>query len=377
MKYLLLLFLYHLIRKIEGMMMSKITKFGDSLTLTLIMFLAEISGGFLVSRYQKVLFKKKEEKTNTHNKITLIQREARLFFKDSLLKIYSLIFFAAFFDFAEFIILCIIPDIAVLSKTCDSRICIIITITSSLLCSFALKIKTGRHQHCSLIAMGFCSFIIFIIELIYKSKGVNFGNFISAYLLVICRLIFVSYIDVVEKYLVETNHLSMYKILGLEGCFGFFLCFIYALVMGKNPFLEIDKVYKGLGTWEKALLIFFLILYFILCAAVNIYKIMCNVLYNPMIKSLTGYFLNPLFIIYYFIYENDFLIEGEKNFFYFIINLILSVIINILGFIYNEFFIVNCCGLQKDTHFGISKRALENELIENWDDDNSEKDINY
>ena len=78
MKYLLLLFLYHLIRKIEGMMMSKITKFGDSLTLTLIMFLAEIFGGISVVWYQNVFFKKKEEKPSLSKRSTLIQGTAQM-----------------------------------------------------------------------------------------------------------------------------------------------------------------------------------------------------------------------------------------------------------------------------------------------------------
>ena len=32
--------------------------------------------------------------------------------------------------------------------------------------------------------------------------------------------------------------------------------------------------------------------------------------------------------------------------------------------IYNEFFILNCFGLQKDTHYGISERAIDNSLVE-------------
>ena len=79
-----------------------------------------------------------------------------------------------------------------------------------------------------------------------------------------------------------------------------------------------------------------------------------------MVKSLPAYLLNPLFIIYYFIYQNDFTIGGEKNYFYFIINIILSIIIDFFAFIYNEFIILNCFGLQKDTHREISQRAFQN-----------------
>ena len=83
-----------------------------------------------------------------------------------------------------------------------------------------------------------------------------------------------------------------------------------------------------------------------------------------MAKSLPAYFFNPFFMIYYFIFENDFTIEGKRNYFYFIVNFILSIIIDIFASIYNEFFILNCFGLQKDTHYGISERASDNSLVE-------------
>ena len=69
-------------------------------------------------------------------------------------------------------------------------------------------------------------------------------------------------------------------------------------------------------------------------------------------------------MIYYFIFENDFTVERKRNYFYFIVNFILSIIIDIFACIYNEFFILYCFGLQKDTHYGISERALNNLLIE-------------
>ena len=68
--------------------------------------------------------------------------------------------------------------------------------------------------------MGSCSLIIFIIELIYKMKGTDFGNFILAHILVLCRLAFVSLIDVSEKYLVEYNFIDKFRVLSIEGFFG-------------------------------------------------------------------------------------------------------------------------------------------------------------
>jgi hypothetical protein len=178
------------------------------------------------------------------------------------------------------------------------------------------------------------------------------------------QISFCSLIDVTEKYLVEYNFIDKFRVLSTEGFFGIIFCLIYSFIISKNPIIEIDKAYQKLDVGKKILLIIFLVLYFVLSAACNIYKITCNIVYNPMAKSLPAYFFNPFFMIYYFIFENDFTIEGKRNYFYFIINLILSIIIDAFAAIYNEFFILNCFGLQKDTHYGISERALNNLLIE-------------
>ena len=178
------------------------------------------------------------------------------------------------------------------------------------------------------------------------------------------QISFCSLIDVSEKYLVEYNFIDKFRVLSTEGFFGIIFCLIYSFIISKNPIVEIDKVYQVLDLGKKILLIIFLILYFVLSAACNIYKITCNIVYNPMAKSLPAYFFNPFFMIYYFIFENDFTSEGKRNYFYFIVNFILSIIIDIFAAIYNEFFILNCFGLQKDTHYGISERAIDNSLVE-------------
>ena len=328
MRYLILLFVYYYIRQILGMVMSKVVHFSESLTLTFLMFFGEFFGGLAIILYHKLTFYKKRQtnhfsKANTLGSIELIQGQAQMNNIDGTFKIHLLIFFISFFDFNEFLISLLIPEIAIISPTSDQRLRIIITIISSLLCTYALRLKTGKHHTFSLIGMGSCSFIIFIIELIYKMKGTDFGNFILAHILVLYRLAFVSLIDVSEKYLVEYNFIDKFRVLSIEGFFGIIFCLIYSFIISKNPIVEIDKVYQVLDLGKKILLIIFLILYFVLSAACNIYKITCNIVYNPMAKSLPAYFFNPFFMIYYFIFENDFTIEGKRNYFYFIVNFIL------------------------------------------------------
>ena len=141
----------------------------------------------------------------------------------------------------------------------------------------------------------------------------------------------------------------------MEGIFGVIMICFFSIY--QNPFREIIFICNNIEPSKFILLIFLLVLYLVFSAVLNIYKILCNILYSPMTKSLTSYFLNSGFIIYYFLKGSDFITEGKGNFFYFFINLVISVLVDFLGLIYNEVIILKFCGLTNDTHEGISYRA--------------------
>ena len=71
--------------------------------------------------------------------------------------------------------------------------------------------------------MGICLIIIILLEIIYRGKGVSFGDFCFAHMLVIGYLIFVPFTDIIEKYLLEFNYVNPYLILMSEAIFGFIL----------------------------------------------------------------------------------------------------------------------------------------------------------
>ena len=121
MRYLLLLFAYHYIRQILGMVMGKVVLFSESLTLTFLMFFGEFFGGLAVILYHKISFYKKRQENilNKKGSIELIQGTAQMNNIDRFFKINLLIFFISFFDFNEFLILCLIPEIAIISPTSD------------------------------------------------------------------------------------------------------------------------------------------------------------------------------------------------------------------------------------------------------------------
>ena len=59
--------------------------------------------------------------------------------------------------------------------------------------------------------------IIITIEFINKPKEIELGNFIFSYILILCHFLFLSFTDVIEKYLVDYNYLNPFKVLILEG----------------------------------------------------------------------------------------------------------------------------------------------------------------
>ena len=361
--YLLFTIIFYLLRRILSIIIGEIYGLDNSLIFCFLMFLGEIIGGLSIY-YRQISFLKKNKAKNENISIAykFNQRKKKELKKaDSWPKIYLLIFFASFFDLIEFVILAnFIPKISALSTTSTLRLCCILTITSSVLCYSTLGFKIGKHQKFSLISMSICLFTIIILEVIYKPKDVEISDFIISYLLVFIHFIFLSFTDITERYLADYDYLNPLLMLMTEGIFGFIMTILYSFY--QDPFKEIKAVYKKVETWQFFILIFLLILYMIFSAGINVYKIFCNVLYSPMTKSLSTYFLNSIFIIYHYIDRNDFIIEGDRYFFYFFINLFFSVLIDFLGLIYNEFFILNFCGLENDTHIGITIRANKQEI---------------
>ena len=146
-----------------------------------------------------------------------------------------------------------------------------------------------------------------------------------------------------------------------EGFFGLILTTIYSFF--ENSFQEVKDYYEENNKIKFWLLIFCLFLYFLLSGGRNTYRVITNKIYSPMAKSLTDYFLNPIFISYYFIFEDDFKCGLKQNIFFYVINLCFSITIVFCGCIYNEFLVLYCFNLEYNTYKEISKRALKSEII--------------
>ena len=359
--YIINLIIHYYLRKVDLIIINTKFQFNDSLIFTFLMFFGEFFAGLSIFLYQHI-FLKKDIKTVKHFKIPFSIYKPKMNRTDNIFKIGLLIFFSASFDFIEFVIATFyIPRFEIVSSTAEYRFGGLIIIIGALICHFNLRIKILKHQFYSLIIIGICLAIIIILEIIYRGKGVSFGDFCFAYMLVVGYLIFVPFTDVIEKYLIEFNFINPFLILMIESIFGFIFISIYSA--GENLFKNFNEIYSNYSTGEFVLFIFLLFLYFVFSAGTNAYKILTNGLYSPMAKTLAVYVLNPLIFLYYFIIGNDFLSDGERDWFYFIANIIISLIISFLGCVFNEFIILSCCGLEYETHSFVSKRAGDDENI--------------
>ena len=373
--YLVILFFSYFFRRILLIILSKIFDCKVSLIFCFFMCSGQIVGGLTIYIYQYTFLRKKGNSSNNKHAVKLIKNKREMNRIDNIPKILFLIFLSSSFDYVEFFITSdFIPEIASLSSTSELRLGFVMTITTSLLCTFALRYKIGNHQFLSLIVLSILSFIIIIMEFIYKPKGIELGKYFISYLLLILHFVFRSFNDVIENYLGEYNFLSPFVIILSEGINTFILTSIYSIF--RNPFKEVSDIYNELETGKSIIFIILLIIYFISCAFVNVYKTYCNILYSPMAKSLASYFFNSAFIIYHYAAGNDFFSRGQKNFFYFFINLIFSIIIDFFSLIYNEFFILNFWNLSKETHQEIASRAINREmdLMESVGEDNDSND---
>ena len=357
--YLSQVILHYYCRKTVSISINHLYKFNDSLIFTVLMLLGEFFGGISIYLYQIYFFQPKKNISAKYFGINLIKEQKKMNRPDSDLKIILLIFFASFFDFMEFVIgSFFLPKYHGLSKTTTLRFGGIIIIISSLLCHFNLRMKILKHHFYSLVVIVICSTIIFIFEIIFNSQ-MGIMNSFFAYFLVLLYIIFISFTDVVEKYLLEYDFMNPFITLILESTFGLILVSIYSF--GEDPLKDVKRLYKECDTGNFILLIFLLFLYLAFSAGYNVYKLLSNVLYSPMARTLAGYILNTFVLIYYFIYEDDFSPDGEKNYLYFFINIILSIVISFFGCVFNEILVLSFCGLDYETYRIVSIRALDSD----------------
>ena len=357
MLYLLAYYISWYVRKILSIIIDENFKIDITYISLYLMTLGEIIGGLTLYIYITSSYNKK--KPTKYFESELIYNEKEIQTPDSSRKIIILIFFAATFDFLDFVngsfYLPVLDKN--LSPTLDLRLFSIQTVVSALVCTYALKFKMLKHHKISLIVITSFLIVIIILDIIFKDDNISFKLFFLSRFLICLYTAGQSFNNCIERYLVDTNFINPFFILMSEGIFEFIVGIIISI--DNHPFKGIIKQYEENNVSQFILLLFLLLLYLILSVMVNVYKIYCNVIYSPMARSLIDYLMNPFLNIYYFITDNDF----GGSYIYFFISEIICLIMDFFGCIYNEYIILYVCDLDHDTKDQISYRAETTEVL--------------
>ena len=357
------------------LIINNVIKFQSSLIYLPLMFLGEILAGAIIYFYEKKIMKtKKEEKQDKYFmaiKLIEYEKEEDDYFvpKDSKIKIIFLIFLSALFDFVQFELLNkVFHHLKMLSDSFSRRLNGFSTIFSSFFYVYALKLPVYKHHKISLSIIGICLIIVIIIEYIFGTmKAFVTSKYLTiSVVLIIVTQILSSCMDSLEKYLFEYDFMDPFVVLMYQGIFGFLLCFLLFI----NPeYIEEIKEFISKknevdnGTKYIVGLIFSLFFYVVFSGGKNLFRVVTNKIYSPMTKTLSDYFLNPIYLVFFCI-NNDFKINGTIEPWYFSINLIMSLIISFFGCVYNEIIILFFCHLESETYAQISRRASSSSLSE-------------
>ena len=377
LKYPLLLLLFNTLRDIDYNLIRSLLDFHYLSILHILMFFGEFLGG-LIYYIKEIKFLSKNKRKNSIQFTNIgYYKQNQNLPKDKIVKIIFLIFVASFHDFVQFLIsitLLIYLDYSIIF---EQRFRGFLTIYTALLSYCLLRLNIYKHHRISIYFILICLIILAIIEIIFMRSTNIFPPFSLIFIYIILGFahIFCAFKNVIEKYLFEYNQTSPYLVLLLEGIFGIIITIIYYIF--NPPFDGIKRFYKVKSTKNFISLIIGLIIYILLSGAKNIFRVLTTKIFDPMTTTLMDYILNPVHVIFNFSILGK-KINNEKLFWlYFGLNIIISLIISFFGLVYNEIFILYCCGLDRETHKQITDRSInEINISELLEDDDDENDIN-
>ena len=357
MKYLVGLFISSFIRNILQNITDMHFTLDFDLIYLLLMFLGEFLFGLLSYSYQLKYVKQKKLSKNSHFMTIKLITNDKIQIYDNKYKIYFLITATAFFDFMEYVLfLEFIPSLVDCSYSFEERLSGILIILDSLFYRFVLNLPIFKHQFFSIIIISICLIITIAIEFIFQDINYFFryADFVFLIFKFFIIIFFNSLLDLIEKYLFEYDYLNPFKLLMLEGIIGFSFGIVYCIY--KNPISSIKNLYYN-NSDNFGYLVLSLFLFMILSGVQNTFRVVTTKIYSLMASTLALYFFNPIYIISTLILNEDFVSNKKRNYIYFSINLVLTIIVSFCGLVYNEFIILFFYGLQHDTYKEISFRA--------------------
>ena len=356
--YVLQYIIWSLLRFILAIFMDTSFKLGKSYIFIQSIFFGETLAGAIMLISQKKYNKKKKDQYFMSIKLISLEDNKLLVPRDNKITMLFFIFLITFLDMVAFSLLNnYLPRLINLSKSILKRLYGFTTIFCFFFYVNTLKLPVYRHHKFSVLVIGICLIVIIVSEFCFQKFDIfsTYGNLGIAFFYIIIGQIFWSFMNIVEKYLFEYDFMNPFVVLLYQGLMGFVLSFFF--LFDKIYFYDFVLIYKNNSVGRFVLFIFLLLAYIILSGGKNLFRVVTTKIYSPMVTTLADYILNPFYLTYYFVAHNDFKKNGKLGVFYFVLNIIISLIISFFGCVYNEFIILFFCGLERDTHDQISKRA--------------------
>ena len=370
------------LRKIVEILIFEFLKDIGKYILPLLIFISKFIAGLIAMNASKYIIKSNNRKALKGVKLIYSKTEAPKIDKD--FKIIILIFFASYFDIIGTMVRKYFNTFISNKNFLEERLKSFQIITSALLCYFTIRIKIYWHNFFSLIIILICLVIIIIIEM--NDRRSELIHRIITIGITIFSGLGRAFLDTIEKYLFEFDNMNPFKIMMFEGLINTTL--IIGLFFFENG--SIDEELKMFHNMSHIYIFILLILYFIFSALKNIYRVATIKLYSPMTRALAETILDPFIITYSLI--NDYYHLKDNNhhitwffWFYYGINILLSIIMSFCSCVYNDFIVLYCCGLEYNTYLEVSKRSfdteesfvlpIENSSSSSSDENEDEKDM--
>ena len=282
-----------------------------------------------------------------------IKRAKRIFKFLIIVSIFD--FLATYLDIIFKIIKIFTKDNLLINKVENNSSILFSIISMYVLSILILHSPFYRHHYVSMAINLLLLIILIILDII------NIVNRKLSYIYVIEKTIIIilySFEDVLAKILLSIDSISPYIYLLYRGILVNILAFLFSFVFifVKIPDENGDKSCVFSRFWKiyeyKLNILFYIIIFF------NEYFMNLNIFliidkFSPIhfaMASIISYFISSLFSI--FLSEND----KISNFFY---KLGIYLVLIVTSLIYNEFIILNFCGLQKYTQLFLQKEANE------------------
>ena len=239
-----------------------------------------------------------------------------------------------------------------------------------------LHTKFYKHHLFAFSIDTFCFIILTIIELtnLFKDAEENVGMSIIYIVIKILSALLYSLENVIAKYLFLFNFVSTYFLLFCKSIFHFIFLIIFS-----SPFIskEIDNqngeprnIFSMIGEIFEDKKFYFIVIGFTII----------SFFYNNLILKIIEYFSPNHFTISRLL-ENvgifiiDLILNGTGSTRDIVVKTVMYIILIIAALIYNEFLVINICGLAKNTKLFLDYEAEDELAMDPEDGNNSDKII--